>query len=333
MLHFAGCQRNAAIHAGRRAGGPARHRRADRPAPPSCGTRNGAGRVRRTRYGCASGRTAPRRPLGLRTRGGCDDSRRIRAAQALHGRLRPRARGKDRELPAPHPGRPWRLAALSRRPVQHQRQRQGLPRAEGHRRFAGRTAHAPGAAGDPRAWWRRHDQRVHAHAARVARHRAVARRADRPGRDHAPAALVPVPPVPDFVLGPHGAGAAAGAAGAQAVVAPSARRDHRRTLSRPVGAYPPCAAGRAPVAAVVCRVRADRRADPLHGTVLPVGSAPAGNRQGRRVRHRATEWRGRPRRDFPGDGEHGDDVRRARLSERSPRPGHRKGGRREADRR
>ena len=47
-----------------------------------------------------------------------------------------------------------------------------------------------------------------------------------------PAAVVPVPPVPDFLLGPHGAGAAPGAAGDEAVVAPSARRHASTSSSR-----------------------------------------------------------------------------------------------------
>ena len=47
---------------------------------------------------------------------------------------------------------------------------------------------------------------------------------------------------------------------------------------------------------------------------VPGDAAPARDRRGRRLRHRAPQRRGRARRHLPGHGQHRDDVRRARLS-------------------
>ena len=82
-----------------------------------------------------SARQRARRPLGVRARGRRDHSGRIRAAAALSGRAgRCRARTKDRRLSAPHPGRPWRLAAVRRRRSRCQRDGEGLFRAQDDRR-------------------------------------------------------------------------------------------------------------------------------------------------------------------------------------------------------
>ena len=55
------------------------------------------------------------------------------------------AAGQDRRLPAPHPGRAWRLAAVPRRRLRPLRQRQGLLRPDAHRRRrrTRRTCRAP----------------------------------------------------------------------------------------------------------------------------------------------------------------------------------------------
>ena len=99
-------------------------------------------------------------------------------------------------------------------------------------------------------------QRVHARAARALRRPAVAQRAGDAGRDHAAAALVSVPPRQDFVLGAHRDRAAAGAAGAQAEGAQSARRHHRRTVSRGPANGRPRRQGAAPEMVVVPRASA-----------------------------------------------------------------------------
>ena len=58
-------------------------------------------------------------------------------------------------------------------------------------------------------------------------------------------------------------------------------------------------------------------------TVVSERASQARDRRGGRVRHHAAQRRGRPWRDLPGDGQHGDDVRHARLSGRSSRRGDR----------
>ena len=67
-----------------------------------------------------------------------------------------------------------------------------------------RCAHGARAGGDPRPRRRRALQRLHAHHARAVRPGAVARGAGDAGRDHAAAALVPVPPRQGVLLVAHG---------------------------------------------------------------------------------------------------------------------------------
>ena len=93
--------------------------------------------------------------------------------------------------------------------------------------YARHAAHAQGARGDPRARRRRRSERVHSLSARPLRQSAVVGRAADAGRDHAAAALVFLPSVEDFLLGPHSFGAASGAAGDQAAGAQQTRRAHR----------------------------------------------------------------------------------------------------------
>ena len=154
------------------------------------------------------------RPLGLRARGRRHHPGRIRAADALSRRAdRSRAGAQDRRLSArasraTHGGWPlfhggafdisasvkayFALKMIGDRPdAPHMRAR---------------------ARGDPRAAAARREQRLHPHPARALRRAAVARGAGDAGRDHAAAALVPVPSRQDLVLGAHGDRAAAGAA-------------------------------------------------------------------------------------------------------------------------
>ena len=175
-----------------------------------------------------------RRTLGVRAGGRCDDSGRIRAVCPLSGRGgRCGARTQDRRLSSPRADGGRRLAAVPRRRVQHQRQRQGLFRAEDDRRRYRRPPHAHRSPGDPRPWRRRDSQCLHPHPAGALRHRALGERAADAGRDHAPAALVSLPSVEDLVLGAHGDRAAAGAAGAEAQGAQPARRLDPRAVREP----------------------------------------------------------------------------------------------------
>ena len=96
--------------------------------------------------------------------------------------------------------------------LRHQRERQGLFRAEDDRRSGRCPAYGARARSDPRPRRRRHQQRVHAQPARALRRDPLARRAGDAGRDHAVAALVSVPSRQDVLLGAHGARAADGAA-------------------------------------------------------------------------------------------------------------------------
>ena len=95
-----------------------------------------------------------------------------------------RLESEDRALPAAHPGRARRLAALHDGPFNIS----ASVKAYFALKVIGDSPDAPhmrrGAGGDPGARRRRNDQRVHADAARAARHHSVAGRADDPGRDH-----------------------------------------------------------------------------------------------------------------------------------------------------
>ena len=165
------------------------------------------------------------RALGVRARGRRHDPGRIHPAAALsRRRSTPELEAQDRRLSAPHPGRAWRLAAVPRRRFRHQRQRQGLFRAEDGRRPGRRAAHGAGPRGDPGAWRRRRAQCLHPHPAGAVRRGALARGAGDAGRDHAAAALVPVSSRQGVVLVAHRDGAAAGADGAAAAGAQPARR-------------------------------------------------------------------------------------------------------------
>ena len=130
--------------------------------------------------------------------------------------------------------------------------------------------------------------------------------------------VVSVPPRQDLVLEPHRHRSVAGADGEEAARAQRQRRAHRRTFR--------CAAADASAR------RRKRRSRKRHGSGSSAASTTCCARPSRcfpqRTRQRAIDgavaWvtersqrRGRPRRDFPGDGEQRDDVRRARLSGRS----------------
>ena len=265
--------------------------------------------------------SARRRPLVLRTRGRRDDPGRIRAPAAFSRRgAGSRTRAPDRRLPAPHPGRARRLAALPRRRVRHQRQRQGLFRPEDDRRRSRGAAYAPRARSDSRPWRRGEEQCLHPLPARALRRDSLERRSDHAGRDHAAAALVSVPPRQGLLLGAHGAGAAAGAAGAEAARRQSARRRDRGAVRRAAGDGAQLADRRASGLGVGEGLRRDRPAAQARRAAFSRAAAPPRDRRRRRLRDRAPQRRGRPRRDLSGDGERGADVRRARLPARPSRP-------------
>ena len=184
----------------------------------------------------AGGDRRAARSASGRTAIGCSSSRpthhpgRIRAAAPLSRRAgRRRAGAQDRGLSAPHPGRARRLAAVPRRRLRHERQREGLFRAQDDRRRHRRAAHAR-AREAIRARGGAEQSNVFTRVllALLRRH-DLARGAGDAGRDHAAAEVVSVPPRQDFVLGAHGDRAAAGAAGAEAEGAQSEGR--RRSTS------------------------------------------------------------------------------------------------------
>ena len=76
-------------------------------------------------------------------------------------RSTPRWRRKIARLSAPHPGRARRLAAVPRRRLRHEREREGLFRAQDDRRRSTPPHMRARARGDPRARRRRAHQRVH----------------------------------------------------------------------------------------------------------------------------------------------------------------------------
>ena len=211
---------------------------------------------------CSASRNE-RRPLVLRARGRRHHPGRIRPLPPFPRRAGgPGARAQDRRLSAPHPGRPRRLAALPRRRLRHERQREGLFRAEDDRRRSGRAAHAARARGDPRARRRRRARNVFTRALlALFGEMPLARRADHAGGDHAAAALVPVPPRQGLLLGAHRDRAAPRAAGAEAAGGEPARRrtstSSSRRRRRRCGSWPK---GAASEGAVDADLRRDRRA-------------------------------------------------------------------------
>ena len=170
--------------------------------------------------------------------------------------------------------------------LRHERQREGLFRAEDDRRRHRRATHARareailsrGGAANANVFTR----------ALLALYRsaALAQRAGDAGRDHAAAEVVSVPSRQDLVLGAHRDRAAAGAAGAQAARAQSARRDDRRavpTRIRPTVGTPHKAPhqkwpGSRSSAAIDIAAARDRAA------VSRSGCAQARDRQGGRLR-------------------------------------------------
>ncbi len=115
----------------------------------------------------------------------------------------------------------WPLYAGRR--ARRQRERQGLLRAEVDRRRPRGSAHGARARSDPRRGRGRALQRVQPHHARAVRPGALARGAGDAGRDHAAAALVPVPPRQGVLLVAHGDRAAPDPDGAR----PQARNPRR----------------------------------------------------------------------------------------------------------
>ena len=94
------------------------------------------------------------------------------------------------------------------------------------------TAHEARARGDPRARRGRALQRVHPLRARLVCAATVARRSGHAGRDHAAAALVPLPPEQGELLVAHGDRAAPDPDRAQAEGAEPAPRRRSRALRR-----------------------------------------------------------------------------------------------------
>ena len=127
-----------------------------------------------------------------------------------------RVGNQDRRLSASHPGRARRMAAVPRRRLRHEREREGLFRAQDDRRRGRCPAHGACARSDPLARWRIARECVHAADAGAFRVHPVACGPGHAGGDHAASDLVSVSPRQDFVLEPDRYCAAAGAAGAQA---------------------------------------------------------------------------------------------------------------------
>ena len=146
---------------------------------------------------------------------------------------------------APHPAGRRRLA-VHRRRAEHQRERESVFRAEGDRRRRERRAHVTRAA--PSTRWAAPRCRTCSRASSsrcTARFRG-ARGADDASRDHAAAAVVPVPSVEGVVLGAHGDRAAARVEREAPAREEPARRAHRRTSSSIRPSTPGCCRARPP---------------------------------------------------------------------------------------
>ena len=248
-----------------------------------------------------AGAAARRRALGVRARGRRHDPGRIRLSRALSRRDRPAAledriavylrAGQAEHGGWPlYPGGDFDLSATVK--AYFALKLIGDDPAAPHMRRA--------RAGDPRARRGGALQRVHPDHARSVRPGALARRAGDAGRDHAAAALVPVPPrqgvllvartviLPLLILmalkprarNPRGVGIA------ELFVTPPDRRAplHHQPDRRRAGAGASSAVDR------LLRLVEPR---------WPRAAARAGRSAGRRLRHRATERRGRPRRHLP----------------------------------
>ena len=141
------------------------------------------------------------------------------------------------------------------------------------------------------------------------------------GRDHAPAALVPVPPRQGVLLGAHRAGAALRPAGAEAAGrrtrAASASPSSSSTPPDEVRAWPKGPHQKWPWAQIFGAIDAVLQSG---RAALPERLAPARHRGGARLRRRAPERPRRPRRHLSGHGQRGADVRCARLSAGPPEP-------------
>ncbi len=209
-----------------------------------------------------------RRTLGVRAGGRRHHPGGIRPAATLsRGNCRCRAGGKDRGLSPAYPGRARGLGPVPRRRLRHEREREGLFRAEDDRRPHRRPAHGSCARGNTLARWRIRLERVHASDAGFVRLRYLARGARDAGRDHAAPEVVSIPSRQDFLLEPHRHRAVTGAADAQATGAQSERGEDRRALSQSAAYRWCCAEGAAPEGRVVlvlsrrrCRVACNRAA-------------------------------------------------------------------------
>ena len=167
------------------------------------------------------------------------------------------------------------------------------------------------------AWRRGARQRVHAHCAGDVRPAAVARRAVHSSRDHAAAAVVPVPSRQGLVLVAHRDGAAVHALHAQAARQQSARGAHPRAVHAAARARAPLLSPprwpRGPAGALFLLL--DRIA-PQDRPADPARTACARHAARRGLDSRAPQRRGRTGRDLSGDGQRARSARGARLSAR-----------------
>ncbi len=193
---------------------------------------------------------AARRPLGVRARSRRHHPVRIRAAASRiwasrsTPRSKPRSRSICAALQGAHGGWPLFHAgdfdmSASVKAYFALKMIGDAPDADHMRRAREAILQRGGAA---------RSQRVHAAPAGAVRRHPVARGSGDAGRDHAAAALVPVPPRQDFVLEPHRHRAAAGAAGDEGARAQRQGRAHRRAVRRAAAA-----------ASARCRRRRSRR--------------------------------------------------------------------------
>ena len=154
-------------------------------------------------------------------------------------------------------------------------------------------------------------------AACALRRHLLARRAGDAGRGDAAAEVVPVPHHEDRLLEPHRHRAAAGAASLK----PRARNPKGVRIDE-LFLDPPEQARLTPRAPQQNRwwFAFFRGVDTLLRVIepaIPQAHSQARGRSRGRLRGRASQWRGRHRRDLPGDGQQRADVRHARLSEGS----------------
>ena len=196
------------------------------------------------------------------------------------------------------------MAALSRRRIRYQCERQSVFCLEARGRQPRSSAHEESAGGDPAQRRRGGDQRLHSHGAGAVRTASLAGRALRAGRSRAPTALVSVQCAQGLLLVAHRNGAAHHAVHSEAARAQSASAADPGVVHHAAGTGTPLLSpSRWPCECVGADFLHDRSACAQRRWSDPPGCARACASPGGALDVGAPERRGRPGGHLPCDGE------------------------------